>query len=190
MIKLVVGLGNPGDAYKMTRHNIGFILLERYVEKRHGKFAEQKQDYQLATLRIRSLATHFCKPMTFMNLSGEAVTAVMKLYQILPSEILAISDDFALPFGKLRLRLSGSSGGHNGLESIVEELGTEDFPRLRMGIGPVPDGIAWEEFVLQRFSDEELDALDEYIKLGIQCLDTAFYKGLSLAMNQFNSQAG
>ncbi len=190
MIKLVVGLGNPGDVYQMTRHNIGFILVERYVEKRRGKFTEQKQDYHLATLKIRSLATYFCKPMTFMNLSGEAVSAAMKLHKVLPSEILAVSDDFALPFGKLRLRLSGSSGGHNGLESIVQELGTESFPRLRMGIGPVPEGVAWEEFVLQRFTDEELDALEEYIKLGIQCLDAAFYKGLSLAMNQFNSQAG
>jgi PTH1 family peptidyl-tRNA hydrolase len=189
MIKLVVGLGNPGDTYTMTRHNIGFVLLDRYVEKRHGKFAEQRENYHLATLRIRSLHTYFCKPMTFMNLSGEAVAAVIKKHGLLPSESLVVSDDFALPFGKLRLRLSGSAGGHNGLASIVEELGTEDFPRLRMGIGPAAEGMEWEDFVLQRFSDEELDALEEYIKLGIQCLDAVFYKGLTLAMNQYNSQA-
>jgi len=188
MIKLVVGLGNPGDAYKMTRHNIGFILLEHYVTKRRGKFAEQKQNYHLATVQIRSLRTYFCKPMTFMNLSGEAVSAVMKRYEIMPSETLVISDDFALPFGKLRLRLSGSPGGHNGLASIAEEIGTENFPRLRLGIGPAPENTPWEEFVLERFSDEELDALDEYVKLGSQCLDAVFYKGLTLAMNQFNSQ--
>ncbi len=188
MIKLVVGLGNPGDAYKLTRHNIGFVLVDRYVEKRRGKYAEQKQSYHLATLQIRSLRTYFCKPMTYMNLSGQAVSAVMKQYQILPSELLVISDELALPFGKLRLRLSGSAGGHNGLASIVEEIGTEDFPRLRLGIGPAPEGKSWEEFVLERFNDEELDALDEFVKLGVQCLDAVFYKGLSLAMNQFNSQ--
>lgn len=189
MIKLVVGLGNPGDAYRMTRHNIGFILVDRYVEKRRGKYAEQKQNYHLATLRIRSLKTYFCKPMTFMNLSGQAVSSVMRQYDLLPSEVLVVSDDFALPFGRLRLRISGSSGGHNGLESIIEEIGTEDFPRLRLGIGPTPEGTPAEEFVLERFNEQELDALDEYVKLGIQCLDAVFYRGLTLAMNQFNNQA-
>lgn len=187
MIKLIVGLGNPGDSYRLTRHNIGYMLVDRYVEKRRGKFAEQKTDYHLATLRVASTHILFAKPMTFMNLSGKAVKALLASYELLPSQILIVSDDFALPFGKLRLRLAGSDGGHNGLASIIEHLGTEDFPRLRLGIGPLPEGELAEEWVLKPFAKEELDALDGFLKLGVDCLEAVFYKGLTLAMNQFNS---
>jgi peptidyl-tRNA hydrolase, PTH1 family len=187
MIKLVAGLGNPGKGYALTRHNIGFMVLDRLVEKRKGKFTEQKTEYHLATLRIASAHVRFVKPMTFMNLSGKAVRSLMATYDVLPSELLVVSDDFALPFGKLRLRLAGSDGGHNGLGSIIDHIGTEDFPRLRVGIGPVPEKMPAEEFVLEQFSKEELDRLDEIIKLGTDCLESAFYDGLALAMNKFNT---
>ncbi len=187
MIKLVAGLGNPGKGYALTRHNIGFMVLDRLVEKRKGKFAEQKTDYHLATLRIASAHIRFVKPMTFMNLSGRAVTALMATYDVLPSELLVVSDDFAINFGKMRLRLAGSDGGHNGLTSIIEHIGTEDFPRLRLGIGPIPEGKPAEEFVLEQFSKEELDQLDKILKLGTDCLEAAFYEGLTLAMNKFNT---
>lgn len=187
MIKLVVGLGNPGKGYALTRHNIGFMIVDRIVDKRKGKFTEQKQDFHLSTLRIASTHVRFSKPMTFMNLSGKAVKALMNTYEVLPSELLIISDDFALPFGKMRLRLAGSDGGHNGLSSIIEHIGTEDFPRLRLGIGPVPEFKPPKEFVLEQFSKEELDRLDNFLKLGTDCLESAFYDGLTLAMNKFNT---
>ncbi len=186
MIRLVVGLGNPGKGYALTRHNLGFLVLDRIVEKRKGKFTEQKPDYHLATLRIASAHVRFTKPMSFMNLSGRAVKAIMSTYEIVPSEVLVISDDFALPFGKLRLRLAGSDGGHNGLASVVEHLGTEDFPRLRLGIGPVPENKPAEDFVLEKFSKEELDQLESFLKLGTDCLESAFYDGLTLAMSKYN----
>ena len=186
MIRLVVGLGNPGKAYELTRHNLGFMVVDRFVAKKKGRFAEQKQDYQLASLRLRSEHLYFAKPTTYMNLSGTGVRALLAQLELPPQEMLVISDDFALPYGKLRVRLCGSDGGHNGLGSIIQTIASEDFPRLRLGSGPVPEGMPAEEFVLERFSKEELDELDEFIKLGVLCLETVIYSGLTEAMNKFN----
>ncbi len=186
MIKLVVGLGNPGKGYAETRHNLGFIVVDRILDKKRGRFTEQKADYHLATLRLHSDQLFFAKPMTFMNLSGKAVVALLSHLELLPQEMLVICDDFALPFGRIRVRISGSDGGHNGLKSIVERVGSEDFPRMRMGIGPVPEGTAHHEFVLEQFRQEEVDKLDEFVKLGVLCVETVIYKGLADAMNKYN----
>jgi PTH1 family peptidyl-tRNA hydrolase len=99
---------------------------------------------------------------------------------------LRLCDDFALPFGKVRVRISGSDGGHNGLSSIIEHVGSDDFPRMRMGIGPQPEGVVAEEFVLEKFKQEELDILDEFLKLGVSCVETVIYRGLTDAMNKYN----
>lgn len=186
MIKLIVGLGNPGKGYIFTRHNLGFLVVDKVVDKKHGRFAEQKADYHLATLRLRSEQVYLVKPMTFMNLSGKAVATLLLHLQLLPREMLVICDDFALPFGKVRVRISGSDGGHNGLGSIIEHIGGEDFPRMRMGIGPVPEGMAPHEFVLEQFKQEEVDILDEFITLGVSCVETVIYRGLPDAMNKYN----
>lgn len=186
MIKLIVGLGNPGKGYVLTRHNLGFLVVDKVVDKRRGRFTEQKADYHLATLRLRSEQVCFAKPMTFMNLSGKAVAVLLRRLELLPREMLVICDDFALPFGKIRVRINGSDGGHNGLSSIIEDVGSEDFPRMRMGIGPQPEGVAAEEFVLEQFKQEEVDILDGFIKLGVSCVETVIYKGLTDAMNKYN----
>lgn len=186
MIKLVVGLGNPGKGYELTRHNVGYMVVDSFVKKRKGRFAEQKADYHLAALRLKSQLIHFAKPMTYMNLSGRAIKTLLAHLELQPSEILVISDDFALGFGKLRLRINGTDGGHNGLRSIIETINSEDFPRLRLGIGTVPAGTAAEDYVLQRFSQEELDSLEDFITLGVNCLETVIYTGLAEAMNKFN----
>jgi peptidyl-tRNA hydrolase, PTH1 family len=186
MIKLIVGLGNPGKGYLLTRHNLGFLVVDQLVDKKKGKFTELKTDYHLATLRLRSEQVYFAKPMTFMNLSGQAVKTLLDRLKISPQELLVICDDFAIPFGKIRVRISGSDGGHNGLGSIIEHVGTEDFPRMRMGIGPMPEGIAPHEFVLEQFPPEELDIIDEFTKLGVSCAETAIYRGLTDAMNRYN----
>ena len=185
-MKFIVGLGNPGKGYLLTRHNLGFLVVDQLVDKKRGKFTEQKADYHLATLRLRSEQVCFAKPMTFMNLSGKAVAILLPRLQLLPREMLVICDDFAIPFGKVRVRISGSDGGHNGLSSIIEHVGSDDFPRMRMGIGPLPEGVAAEEFVLEQFGKEEVDILDEFIKLGVSCVETVIYKGLPDAMNKYN----
>lgn len=186
MIKLIVGLGNPGKKYEATRHNLGFKVVDAYLAKKRGKITEEKSSYHLGSARVKGEHIQIAKPQTYMNLSGEAVLKLANRFELLPKEILVVCDDFALPYGKLRLRLRGSDGGHNGLASIVEELGSASFPRLRMGVGPCPEGVRFEDFVLQEFAQEELDNLGEFIKLGVSCLDFAIYRGVAAAMNEYN----
>ncbi len=162
------------------------MVVDSMIDKKRGRFAVQKNDYHLAVLRLRSEQVNFAKPMTFMNLSGKAVKTLLAFLEIKSQAMLVICDDFALPFGKVRVRLSGSDGGHNGLASIIEEIGTDDFPRLRMGIGPLPEGVAAHEFVLEQFSPEEVDNLESFVKLGATCVETAIYSGLTDAMNKYN----
>lgn len=180
-IRLVAGLGNPGREYQRTRHNVGFMVLDRlaadaqlpwdYSEKWGAAWA--KSDVILA------------KPATFMNRSGEPLSALVNFYKIDASEILVVLDDFALPLGRLRLRSQGSSGGHNGLESIFEHLGTEAVPRLRVGIGAAPSAGA-VDYVLSRFFEEEQPVLDAAINRAAEAVKCAIDKGLFAAMNVFN----
>jgi PTH1 family peptidyl-tRNA hydrolase len=186
MIKLIVGLGNPGPEYEQTRHNMGFLVVDEYLAKKRGRYTEQKELYQQATIQIKGEHIHLARPQTYMNLSGRAVAALMRIWELEPDELLVICDDFALPYGTVRIRAQGSDGGHNGLASIIEELGIQTFPRLRMGIGPCPEGLPFEDFVLQKFSQEELDQLADFVKLGVSCLETALYRGVEEAMNKFN----
>lgn len=180
-IRLIAGLGNPGREYQRTRHNVGFIVLDRlaadaqlswdYSEKWNAGWA--KSDVILV------------KPATFMNRSGEAVAAIANFYKITPPEMLVVLDDLALPLGRLRLRTQGSSGGHNGLESVIEHFGTEAIPRLRVGIGAAPSHGA-VDYVLGRFFEEEKLLLDATIKRAAAAVKCAVDKGLFTAMNVFN----
>ena len=183
---LVVGLGNPGDKYRDTRHNIGFMVIEAWAE-RH-RLAAQKGS-RLADLHKGSLQGRevwVCRPLTYMNLSGQAVNWLRGTKSIHPANILCVLDDFALPLGKLRLRASGSAGGHNGLKSLNAELGTQDYPRLRVGIGPVPERWDPADFVLGRFSAEEKGALKEIVERCCDCLDLWLGQGVGPAMNRYN----
>ena len=180
-IRLIAGLGNPGREYQRTRHNVGFMVLDRlaadaqlpwdYSEKWSAGWA--KSDVILV------------KPATFMNRSGEAVAAIANFYKITPAEMLVVLDDLALPLGRLRLRTQGSSGGHNGLESVIEHFGTEAIPRLRVGIGAAPSHGA-VDYVLGRFFEEEKLLLDATIKRAAAAVKCAVDKGLFTAMNVFN----
>lgn len=168
-VRLVVGLGNPGPRYELTRHNAGFLALED-LARRHGVFWENSRKWKSRLARLGEVL--LLLPQTFMNLSGEAVRAVAHFYRIPASAILVVLDDFALPFGTLRWRAQGSAGGHNGLLSILQSLGTSEVPRLRLGIGPRrEDGRAalvpaegWADYVLNPFSSEELAALPEFLE--------------------------
>ena len=180
-IRLVAGLGNPGREYQRTRHNVGFMVLDRlsadaqlpwdYSEKWGAGWA--KSDVILV------------KPATFMNRSGQPLAAIANFYKIAAEEILVVLDDFALPLGRLRIRTKGSSGGHNGLESIFEHFGTEALPRLRVGIGAAPSQGS-VDYVLGRFFEEEQSILDATIKRAAAAVKCAVDKGLFAAMNLFN----
>ena len=200
-MKLVVGLGNPGREYVGTRHNVGFEVVDRLAEKL-GWIGKGEFD-RLAKSKFDSLMYAgvvgrgggeperlvLLKPMTYMNLSGRAVQAAMAFYQLMPADIMVVLDDLALPCGRLRLRESGSSGGHNGLKDIERALGTPKYPRLRMGIDAPPPPIAGKDYVLGRFTPDQRKLIDPAIDRATGAIVTWVDKGITVAMNQFNVDA-
>jgi len=180
--RLIVGLGNPGRDYADTRHNAGFMVLDRLAAGAKASFRmEKKWQAEVASLGDVWL----CKPQTYMNLSGESVGALGHFYKIEPAKVLVIFDDMALPLGRLRLRESGSAGGHNGLTSIIEHLGTQAIPRLRVGIGAANPGSAVGH-VLGKFAPSERTALDEALTRATEAVQFAQQQGFPAAMNKFN----
>ena len=185
-MKLIAGLGNIGDKYTFTRHNAGFMLIDSFALNENLNFRENSRLKCLMTnLRTPQEDYLLIKPTTFMNLSGEAVRAVIDYYKIDISDVLIVYDDLSLEIGKIRFRPNGSDGGHNGLKSVIQHLGTKNVARLKIGIGPQPN-LPSEVFVLQNFSKEELDKLKGALskaKEGIQCY---FKEGMTAAQNKFN----
>ena len=182
-LRLIVGLGNPGARYYGTRHNIGFEVVDG-LAKRLGisLVAEKRWRSEIA----KAAKVTLLKPQTFMNLSGEAVSAFAAFYRVMPEEILVVLDDFALPLGSIRIRKQGSAGGHNGLESLVRCLGSKNIPRLRIGIGD-PDKKA-QHFVLDRFTIEEEPIARSAIETSIDAVVFALDNGVEAAMNKFNTR--
>jgi len=179
--RLIVGLGNPGSEYERTRHNVGFMALDRLALGRAQWHRERAWNAQIAKVD----GVLLCKPQTFMNLSGAAVAAVAGFYQIPASEVLVVLDDMSLPLGKLRLRPGGSSGGQNGLKSIIEQLGTQEISRLRLGIGGAsPNGAVGH--VLGQFRKDEIPAVEEMLERTEEAICAIQSKGLAAAMNAFN----
>src|SRR4051795_2793120 len=163
-MKLIVGLGNIGRKYEKTRHNIGFEVLDALAARCPGASAKEKFDGRLMDATIAGERSLLLWPYTLMNRSGQSAKAAADFYQILPADLLVVCDDFNLPLGKLRFRSSGSAGGQKGLEDIIKRLGTEEFSRLRVGIGPVPDSRDAAEFVLGRFSPAERPVIEDTIQ--------------------------
>jgi len=182
LFQLIVGLGNPGRDYAETRHNVGFMIVDRLARQTGAEWRTEKRR-QAELARVGD--TWLCKPQTYMNLSGEAVTSATGFYKIPASAVLVIYDDMALPLGKLRLRAEGSAGGHNGLQSIIDHLGTKAVPRLRVGIGGAEPGESVGH-VLGRFRSEETSLLNETLDRAIAAVECAQTKGFSAAMNAFN----
>lgn len=188
-IRLVVGLGNPGAEYEKTRHNVGFMVLDHLVGPAGGESGSpvwRKVREWKAEIARSAGGLILCKPLSYMNLSGKTVGSVARFYKAAPAETLVIYDDVALPLGKLRLRPGGSAGGHNGIKSIIEHLGTQAFPRLRIGIGAAGEQEAMISHVLGKFSPAETPAIEEAIDRAARAVDTMQTRGLSAAMNQFN----
>lgn len=187
-MKIIVGLGNPGDKYKNTRHNFGFVITGELALKYNieGKF-NSKFNSIVGKGCIEGENVMIVQPMTFMNLSGDSVLKVLNWYNIAPEELLVVFDDISLNFGKIRFRPSGSDGGHNGVKSIIKCLGGfKDFSRLKVGIGPKPDFMSLESFVLQEFSSSEKEHISKIVSVSIEGIETFLKEGIAETRNRFN----
>jgi PTH1 family peptidyl-tRNA hydrolase len=182
-IKLVVGLGNPGTKYAGTRHNVGFMLVDKLAEEAGLRWQDHKgSPGQLA----RGASFWLAKPMTFMNDSGDFVQPLCHFFKIKPDELLVVFDDVALPLGKIRMRGSGSAGGQNGMKSVIQRMGTDAVPRLRIGIGPQPP-VDSADYVLANFNSSQKQQLPEVLDLAAAAVHEAAENGLEAAMNRYNS---
>jgi PTH1 family peptidyl-tRNA hydrolase len=183
-MKAVVGLGNPGNRYAGTRHNVGFAVIDYLAQGPHaGRFQERFQA-AVAELVEDPHKVLLVKPQTFMNLSGRSVREVLDFYQLPTEELLVVCDDINLPLGKLRIRARGSAGGHNGLRDIQNHLGSSEYPRLRIGVDmPAEDTV---EHVLSRFRPSERPVIDEAIQTAAQAVLVWLHHGIDACMNQYN----
>lgn len=191
---LIVGLGNPGPKYNQTRHNIGFAAIETLAQRWQISLATQKKFHAVyGEGQARPGQTvRLLKPLTYMNHSGQALRAAINWYKLTPQSVLVIYDDLDLPVGKIRLRLSGSAGGHNGMRSAIAHLGTQDFPRLRIGIAPASEAMQVKQetisFVLGKFSAPEVQQLPAVLKLVVEAVELSFDQGLEKAMSLYNNR--
>jgi len=186
-MKLIVGLGNPGNKYKDTRHNVGFEVAGLLAKRFATTPARAKFQGEIVEAAIAGQKTLLLTPLTYMNLSGASVLATRDFYKIENQNLLVVCDDFALPLGKLRLRPKGSSGGQNGLEDILRRLGTEEISRLRIGVGPLPAGRDAAGFVLSRFSEDEQPEIADAIQRASEAAAAWAELGLAAAMNKYNA---
>jgi PTH1 family peptidyl-tRNA hydrolase len=187
--QLIVGLGNPGAKYERTRHNIGFDLLDHLADRWQVSWQENKRFQGLVSekISIGGDKVYLLKPLTYMNKSGQAIRAVVDWYKLPPESVLLVYDDLDLPVGRLRLRLTGSAGGHNGVKSAIAHLGTQSFPRVRIGIGKSYAEKETISHVLTKFSPDERDIIDQVIPLGVEAIEVSLREGVEKAMNLYNS---
>jgi PTH1 family peptidyl-tRNA hydrolase len=179
-------LGNPGAEYLFTRHNVGFMVLDAWVDEEGRSFQDERGRFSM--MAALESGERLVKPMTYMNDSGQAVVAWLNWLKLTVADLLVVVDDVALPMGQLRLRPGGSDGGHNGLKSIEKHLGTDRYARLRCGVDMVPPGWALERWVLSRFRPEEEEALGRMIRTARTAIECCQREGIAVAMNRFNGQ--
>lgn len=185
---LLVFLGNPGEQYENTRHNIGFEVADELGERLNIPIQKLKHRALTNTAQLGGEKVLLMKPVTYMNLSGEAVGDALRFYKLTPGQVLVVCDDIALPPGALRIRKNGSAGGHNGLKSIIAHLGTEDFPRLKIGVGqkPHPD-YDLADWVLGKFQGEDRKRMDAAVKEAADAVEGILSQGLDRAMSKYNT---
>ncbi|MCX5770968.1 MAG: aminoacyl-tRNA hydrolase [Candidatus Hydrogenedentes bacterium] len=187
-MKLIAGLGNPGSRYRNTRHNAGFAAVERAAEKLNAGFAREKYRALLAETEWNGERLMFMKPMTYMNLSGESIARAVRYNNLELGNLLVVLDDVNLELGRLRLRPAGTAGGHNGLKSIIDHLGTDEFPRLRIGIGQ-SRGAVLRDHVLSTFAPDEKPAAENAVARAADAALCFIEFGIEKAMNEFNTGA-
>lgn len=184
--RLIVGLGNPGPEYAETRHNVGFMVVDRLAEEASTSFSHEKGDVLLARARHRGRRYGLAKPMSYMNRSGGAVLTLVRRFGLDPGDVLVIYDDIHLDVGRMRLREKGSAGGHNGVQDIIDRLGTDVFPRLRIGVGSdFPRG-RQADYVLSPFTPDQLVLVDEVLGAAREAALTFVTDGVVTAMNRYN----
>jgi PTH1 family peptidyl-tRNA hydrolase len=187
---LIAGLGNPGREYRQTRHNIGFMLLDSLAGSLDLSFTRVESKALVTRGDYSGRRLLLAKPQTYMNLSGQAVGALARYYKVPQENLLIVYDDVDLPLGLLRLRSSGGAGGHKGMTSIIERLGSQDIPRLRMGIGRPPGRMEAADYVLQEFSTAESNELPAILDRGVEAVYTFVTQGIAAAMNHYNPAPG
>jgi PTH1 family peptidyl-tRNA hydrolase len=183
---LIAGLGNPGSRYDRTRHNLGFRVVDLLAKRWGVDHYDARFDGEVAKGRPHGKQVLLLKPQTFMNLSGTSVAASARFHKIAPEHVWIIHDDLDLPLGSLRIRADGSAGGHNGVKSVIERLGTPKFVRFRIGVGRPASAIPIEDYVVQPFGADERETADAMVEKAADAAATAVHEGLTRAMNLFN----
>jgi PTH1 family peptidyl-tRNA hydrolase len=184
---LIVGLGNPGRRFIDNRHNIGFMVVNALAQAMELQFTRTHRKALITEGRFNGCRVILAKPQTFMNRSGESVASLKRYYRINATHLLVVFDDLDLPLGTIRLRPQGGSGGHRGIRSIIERIGTDVFPRMRLGIGRPPGNLEPADYVLQSFSSEERPLVELILGRAVECIHTYIRHGIETAMNRFNT---
>lgn len=185
---IIAGLGNPTKEYDKTRHNVGFAVIDQLADRYGIDASERKHRAFCGKGVIEGQKVLLVKPQTFMNLSGESLRSAMDYYKALPEELIVIYDDISLPPGQLRIRLKGSAGGHNGIKNIIAHLGTQEFPRIKVGVGEKPPRMDLKDYVLSRFSKGEQELMEEAFREAAQAVAMMISDGADRAMNHFNTK--
>lgn len=185
-MKIVVGLGNPGKQYDGTRHNVGYEVLAELARRYISGRPQVKHQAELAEFLLGSEKVLLVSPLTFMNLSGRSVRPLVDFYKLPLEDLMVISDDLSLPTGQLRIKAKGSSGGQKGIENIIQLLGTQEFPRLRVGIDPTPPRWSTSDYVLGKFSPEQRPLVDVAVRKAADAVEVWVRQGITPCMNQFN----
>lgn len=185
-MKVIIGLGNPGKKYEDTRHNAGFMTIDKISEKWGIPVTQNKFRALVGEGRVEGEKVLLVKPQTYMNLSGESIAEILRFYKLIPDELVVIFDDLDLPTGQLRLREKGSAGGHNGIKSMIQHLGTQEFKRIKVGIGRPEPGRSVSDYVLQIFSVDERKAIDEAVSLAAEAAAMWAKEPFLKVMNHYN----
>ncbi len=183
---IIIGLGNPTREYQATRHNIGFDAITRIADDYHISLDFKKHKAICGKGYVEGEKVILAQPQTYMNLSGESVRELIDFYKVAPEDVIIIYDDISLEVGQLRLRTKGSAGGHNGIKSIISHLGTQEFPRIKVGVGDKPRGWDLADYVLSRYNDEEQPVIREALKNTSEAVKTILKDGMETAMNIYN----
>lgn len=189
MTKLIIGLGNPGEEYKNHRHNIGFIIIDKLAQNLSLKFDNNKKKSLFTRTKLNNIDLILLKPQTFMNLSGESAIYISKFFNVKPEDIIVVYDDMDIPFGTFRIKKGGSSGGHNGIKSLIAQLQNDDFIRVRVGIGRPSFGKKVNDYVLSSFSKSERENIDNDLGENvIEAIKTILFESYTIAQNKYNKR--